>query len=166
MGTWTNDDGLYIRYGTSEDTQAKGGSYPTGVAGMHVSEVRIADMTTLSTTDTIMSDSVIIPAGAFISKVELLVDTACTSGGAAILDVGLIRLDRSTQLDYDGFIASGALTTMDADGDIVEYTQGSTAHGALIGTALAYAGLVTASEADANAYTAGAVRIRIYWYIP
>lgn len=164
MATWLNNDGLYIRYGTDEGVSTTAGTYPSMVAGQHVTEVKIPAMTALTTTDTILANSTIIPAGAIISKVEVIAETACTSGGAAILDVGLVRLDRTTEYDYDGLVAALALTSIDADGDVVSLIQGSTSHGALVGTKLAYAGLVTASEGDANAYTAGEVLIKIYWY--
>lgn len=164
MGTWLNEDGLYIRYGRDEGVSTTAGTYPTMVAGQHVTELHIPNMTALNTTDTIMANSTIIPAGAIISKVEVIAEAACTSAGAAILDIGLIRLDRTTELDYDGLVAQLALTSIDAIGDVVELVQGSTGHGALVGTELAYAGLITASEADANAYTAGELRVKIYWY--
>ena len=163
MGTWLNDDGLYIRYGTDEGVSTTAGTYPTMVSGMHVTELVIADMTTLSTTDAIQANTTIIPSGAFIQKVEILVDTAVT-GANAILDIGLIRLDRTTELDYNGFVASAPVADFATAGNVVTYTQGSDEHGALIGTELAYAGLITASEADSNAFTAGAIRVKIYWY--
>ena len=70
MGTWLNNDGLYIRYGTDEATVTKGGTYPSMVAGQHVSEIRF-NAVDLGTAASIQSNSLVIPAGATISKVEL-----------------------------------------------------------------------------------------------
>ena len=163
MGTWLNSDGLYIRLGRDEGVSTTAGTYPTMVAGQHVTELRIPAMTALGTSPAIMANSTIIPAGATIARVEVVAETACTSGGSAALNVGLIRLDRSTELDYDGLVAALALTALDANGETTSLVEGSTSHGALIGTKLANAGLLTA-DYDTAAYTAGEVVVRVYWY--
>lgn len=168
--SWMNSDGLYVKFGREEADVAKGGIYNVDGA-LKVAEVVIEDMTNLGTTAEIIGAEdgvsaprgVQIPKGAFIEKVELAVDTACTSGGSATLDIGLIQAsDRSTAIDDDGLIAAGALATMDADGDVVEYIQGSTGHGALVGTTTAANGLLCASYNTA-AFTAGKVRIRVFY---
>lgn len=161
---WNNDDGLYVKFGTEKATAAVGGELAFLESDMHVTQIELADMSALASSAAIQDDTVTIPAGAFISKVELLVDTACT-GTSSTLDVGWIdAVDRTSNADDDAFIVAGALATMDAAGDIVTYTQGSTAHGAGIGTTLSTTKLVTVNYG--TAFTAGAVRIKIYWYIP
>lgn len=164
MSTWTNNDGLYIRFGTTESEVTNAGSYSTGVAGQHVTEVRIPDATDITADPSILANSTIIPAGATISKVEVISETAATSDGSAVLNVGLIRLDRTTELDYEAFVKAAPVADFAADGNIVTYTQGSDEHGDLVGTKLVYAGLVTADYTTA-AFTAGEFVIRIYWYI-
>jgi hypothetical protein len=161
MARWLNSDGLDIPMGVTEADVGKAGEYST-VGPQRMIEVKIPDLTDLGTSAAIQDYSVWVPKGAFIEKVELVADTAATSGGAAVLNVGLIRSDQTTELDYDGFIAAAAITTFDADGDTVEYIQGSTGHGALIGTTLAFNGLVTA-DYDTAAFTAGAVTIRVFY---
>jgi hypothetical protein len=162
MGTWTNADGLRIAFGADEAVTGKAGEYKT-YGAERVVEVSIA-LTGLGTSAAIQDQHVTVPAGAFITKVELVNLVAATSGGSAALNVGLQRLDRSTELDYDGFIAAGALATFNAAGETVTYTEGSTGHGALIGTELAYPGYITA-DYDTEAFTAGTVRVRIF-YMP
>ena len=158
---WYNDDGLYVKFGTEEATVADVGNY--NVSGPeNMIELKIPDLTALGTSAAIQDSGLVVPKNAFIQKCEIIVDTAATSGGSAALNVGLIRTDRSTELDYDGFVAAGAVATFAAAGNIVEYTQGSTGHGALIGTTLAYNGYLTA-DYDTAAFTAGALRFRL-WY--
>ncbi len=163
MGTWFNKDGLFIRYGRDEGASQQGGTYPTLVAGQNVTEIRIANATTITSTPTVRADNVVVPAGATIARVEIIAEEAATSGGSATLDVGFIRLDRSTELDYNGLVAAAALTSFDTKGETTQYYKGSTGAGALIGTELAYPGLVTVNY-NTNSYTAGEFVIKIYWY--
>lgn len=163
MGTWTNNDGLYIRMGTDEATATLGGEFPTPVAGMHVAEVRIT-LTGLALTSSVMANTTIIPSGATIHKVEVIAETAATSGGSAALNVGLHRLDRTTAIDADGLVAALALTAIDTLGETSELHKGSTGAGALIGTELTNPGVIVA-DYDTAAYTAGEALIRVYYYI-
>ena len=167
--SWMNKDGLYVKYGTEEADVAKGGSFNVD-GGTHYVEAVVSDFTKLGTTAEIVGAEdggdprgIMVPKGAFIEKVEILMTTAATSAGAATLDVGLIKAsDRTTELDDDGFAAAVALTAIDADGDIVELIQGATGHGALIGTTLAENGLLCVAYNTA-AFTAGACKIRVYY---
>lgn len=158
---WYNSDGLYIKFGTDQATAGKAGEYRTNGA-QRVVELSIPALTALTTTGVIQDDHVVLPAGARIEKVEVVTKTAATSGGAATLDIGLIRTDRSTAYDDDGLVAAAALTTIDAAGETTSLTVGSTGAGALIGTTLANNGYLVASYNTA-AFTAGAVTVRVYF---
>lgn len=169
--SWMNKDGLYVKYGTEEADVAKGGSFNVD-GGTHWVEAVVSDFTKLGATAEIVGAEdggdprgIMLPKGAFIEKVEILMTTAATSANAPTLDIGLIKAsDRTTELDDDGFAAAVALTAIDADGDIVELIQGGTGHGALIGTALAENGLLcVAVNLDTTGYTAGACKIRVYY---
>jgi hypothetical protein len=160
---WYNSDGLYVKFGTEQAEAASGGEYKTD-GDLRYIEVEIPDLTALGTGSTILDDVTVVPAGAFIEKVVVAVDTAATSGGSAALNIGLIRTDRSTTYDADGLVAALALTSIDADGDVVEFIQGGTSHGALIGTELANNGLLVA-DYDTAVYTAGAIRVRVFYRI-
>lgn len=161
--TWTNDDGLIVKFGTEQGTAGKGGS-PVSYGNVSVLEFQVT-ATTIGSSAAVVDNHLVIPSGAVIHKVEVIAETACTSGDSATLDVGLIRLDRSTELDYNGLVAALALTSIDADGDVVELIQGSTGHGDLVGTALANAGVPTINYGTA-AYTAGVLVVKIYYYMP
>ena len=162
MGTWYNNDGLYIKYGTSEAEHGKGGAFAADVAGQHVVELDIT-LTNLTTSPAILDDNVFLPKGYTITKVETVATVAATSGGAAALNIGLIRKDRSTAIDADGIVAALALTAIDAVGETTVLTKGSTGAGALVGTVTSadYPSYITA-DYDTAAYTAGVVKVRIW----
>ena len=163
MTTWSNNDGLLVKFGTAEATPGEGG-HPLQYGPLMVAEVQFTG-TDIGSTATLIDRHTIIPSGARIEKVEVVAETAFTSGGSATLDVGLVDQDETTEIDDDGLVAALALTSIDADGDVVELIQGSTGHGALIGTTLSNAGYLTCHYGTA-AYTAGEMVLRVYYYIP
>lgn len=161
---WLNSDGLYVKFGTAEATAGAAGE--TNIAGdRREIVVTIDDLTVLTTTagGTILDDHVWVPKNARIEEVEVEVKTAAT-GATADLNVGLIRSDRSTELDFNGLVAAADVATLDAAGKRLNLITGSTAAGALIGTTLAYNGLFCA-DWDTAAFTAGAVRIRVKYFM-
>lgn len=165
MSTWLNGDGLYIRYGQTEVTTTDAGQYATPVeGGSHVVEVRIPDLTTLSTSaETIVGEGVFVPKGYVLEEVHVISDTAATSGGLATLDIGFIRAsDRSTEVDYDGAVAALALESINAAGEKNVIRVGSTGAGALVGNVVS-ADHVTHVTAGAGTavFTAGALTIRL-----
>lgn len=160
---WLDNDGLYHKYGPDKATPNVAGEYRTNGALREV-EVKIT-LTALATGSTILSDQVFIPAGVRIEEVEVVTTTAATSGGSAVLNVGLIRTDRSTAIDADGLIAAMALTTHDAAGEKTVLRVGSTGAGALIGTTTANVGYLVA-DYDTAAYTAGVVVVRVRYMVP
>lgn len=161
--TYMHGDGTYQKYGVAEATAGSAGEYSTLGPLRHI-ELTISDMTTLGTAAAIYDDNTWLPVGARIEKVTVINVTAAT-GATAVLNVGLQREDRSTQLDYDGLVAALPLASADAAGETVDLTVGSTYAGALIGTTLAYKGYLTA-DYDTAAYTAGKVIVRIYFSFP
>ena len=156
MGIWTNNDGLRIKIGASEANITQGGEY--NVTGIHELEVRL-NLASLGTASALVEPGVILPRGARIDSVETVVEAVATSGGAAALNVGLVRLDNTTAIDVDGLVAAAALTTLDAVG---EKTAGA---GALVGTVLTNPGKIVA-DYDTAAYTAGTVLVRVKFYVP
>lgn len=155
MGIWTNEDGLEVRFGIDRSTTA-----PTGGTSaeekVHVFD--IADATTLGDTDTAAAsgDAAYIPAGAVIKDAYLVVDTAFTSGGVAVLDLGLKEAD-GTNIDDDGIDAAVALGALSADDVVV-------ADGALIGTRLSKDAYVMATY-DTAAFTAGAGKLVVKYVV-
>jgi len=168
---WHNDDGLYILYGVSEADVNRAGSIKYLGNGRHVAEVVISlpDLPLYNATADadvqIVSDTVVIPNGAFIEEVEI-VTTKETAGTNANLDLGLVDQDRVTEIDFDGFLVAGDDFNGGTDlGTVYRYVQGTTDHGALIGTKITNSGLITA-RADTADFTAGVIKVRIFFSVP
>lgn len=156
---WYNSDGLYVKFGTEEATVGKFGTYR--MAGpVQMAELVIGDLTALSSSAVTQGYTLALPKDARIEEVEVEVITACTSGGSATLDVGLIKTNTSTELDYNGLVAAAAVATLSTAGKRLNLINGSTAAGALIGTTLADNGYFTVNYNTA-AFTAGKVVVRV-----
>lgn len=171
MGTWMNKDGLYVKYGTDEKESAhKAGEYLTYDSGQQIVEV-IIDATKLTATETILNDTVFIPANAHIAWVETVAVVALATGTS--IDVGLIARDRSTEIDYDGLLAAFPTAEGAQVGETRRYYEthtvpaSMTGTGALVGQEMTTAGggYISASRTDATAFTAGKLKVRIA-YIP
>lgn len=165
MGTWKNSDGLYIKFGTDQGVSAHDAGEYTTYGPERTVEV-VCDLTLLTATETILNDVVVIPAGSFITKVETIAIVGAATGTA--IDVGLIKSsDRSTEINYDGLLAASPTANMNSAGERAVFKIGATeptgltGTGALIGTATAYAGMISASRTDATAFTAGTIRILV-----
>lgn len=161
---WLNGDGLYVKFGTDEATPAKGGA--TNIAGDRREIVFDLTLTEVTASSAILpgGDTLVVPKGARIEEVEVEVLTAAT-GATAVLNIGLVRTDRSTVYDADGLVAAAAVATLDTAGKRLNLIAGSTAAGALIGTTLANSGLVVV-DYDTAAFTAGAIRVRVKHFFP
>jgi hypothetical protein len=164
MGKWLNPDGLYLKTGTDEGVAGIAGTFADPVAGAHVTEITGLDLTTLTTSPVVIEDGFMLPKDAVIQKVDVIATTAGTSGGSATFDLGLIRSDRTTELDYNGILAAVALTDVDALGETHSYTGHSVSNGigALGAVELPNDGYLTANYTTA-AFETGIVTIRIYW---
>lgn len=177
MASSVNADGLFVRYGSSEATVAKGGSKPL-INGAHEVEFDLSYSDIQSATAGIPgSDAfgVVLPKGARIEEVETVVTTAFTSPGtigSSTLVLGLkSAADRSTDL------STTALTTTSATGTVLGLATvgtkvttkiGSTGAGAYIGTTLAANGVVAVANSahSTNPFTAGAVKVRVRYFYP
>lgn len=145
MATWVNEDGLSVKFGTDRSVVKPGG---VTSAEEKTLVYKVADATTLGDADTAATDGhdAFIPAGAHIKDAVLMVGTAFTSGGAAVLDIGT-KQAAGTTIDDDGIDAAIAVAALTANTSIV-------ADGALIGTTVAVDSYVTVTY-DTAAFTAG-----------
>lgn len=160
-GNWLDADGLYHEFGTTKPAVDVAGTYST-LGDMREINVRIADLTTLTSSPVIISQNLKFPKELRIARIDVITDTAATGTGAT-LDIGLVQEDRTTAIDADGLVAALPLTSIDAVGETTSLTVGSTYAGALIGTSTSNIGHLTANYNTA-AYTAGALDIRIFLY--
>lgn len=164
VNSWFNSDNLYIKFGPDSATATTAGEYKN-YGPLSVIEVKL-DLTTLTATagGTIVADTTFFPKNARIEEIVVEVETAAT-GATATLDIGLKDTDRSTQIDYDGFVAAMTVATITPAGKKVTLTAGSSFAGALIGTTNATVGYIVANYNTA-AFTAGVIKLRIYYYNP
>ena len=165
MGTWHNSDQLYVKFGTNEGASThKAGFYSDNMSGLQTVEVDIL-LASLTQTETILNDSVVIPANAQVIYVE--VETVVAAATGVAIDVGLIDQDRTTEIDYDGLLAAFVAATMSEVGEVTRfYTHESfpasvATGGVLIGTELTNAGYLSASRTTSTAFTAGKVRVKV-----
>lgn len=160
MSTWTNDDGLPIEYGTAQATVSTGGHVDK--SGESVKLVAEFDLATLADASATVGfvDEHEIPEGAIIRSVTTTVLTAATSGGSAVLDIGVIdaSADASGTDDDDGFDAAIAVAALTPAGTAIA------GNGALVGTVLD-ASYHLAASYDTAAFTAGRVEV-IVEYTP
>jgi hypothetical protein len=169
---WLNNDGLLIKFGTSEAKQGALGTVAgfgegANVGDLQAIEIRIPDMTLITTTAQPIDDNYYLPKGARIEKVETIADTAATSGGSATLTVGLMKSDRSTLIDATGVLSAAPLADHNTLGTLKQYQVGTAGAGSQIGTASAttFPALITAKYTTA-VYTGGALTIRVWVKFP
>lgn len=154
--SWMDNTGLYQKYGVSRTTPTKAGSYRT------VGELRevecVIDLTELTETETPISDVVFFPVGMKIEQIEIFVDTAAATGVA--VDIGLVKSDRSTEIDFDGLVEAITTATLVA-GAKLTLVSGDSFAGNLVGGTTADVGYITASRTTSTAFTTGQIRVRI-----
>lgn len=167
MGWWTNLDGLRIAFGKDEATHTRVGEYRTYGPLRCVSA--IIDLDTLTDASAVISEVAILPAGAMVEKIDVIVLEEPT-GTNAVLHVGTLKMDRTAK-DIDGLLAGLTEAAMDdAVGILTTFVKGTSstlggASGADVGV---LAGIHTAptylsAEYETAAFTAGRVRIDVYY---
>src|SRR6478736_826811 len=109
---YSNSDGLYLKFGTEKGVANTAGEYRTNGALREV-EFKLT-LANLTTANSIVSDVTELPAGARIQEVEVITTAVAATGTSAALNVGVIRLDRTTVVDADGLVEALAVTALDA----------------------------------------------------
>ncbi len=160
--SYMDNAGLYQKYGIDQTTPKVGGEYRTN-GQLREIELKIT-LSGLNQTEAILDDTVFFPAGMIIQEVVVMATTAAATGVA--IDLGLIRTDRTTEIDYDGILAAFPLASMDTAGEQTTLTKGSSFAGALIGATTANVGHLTCSATTATAFTAGVIVVKIRYYKP
>src|ERR1044072_1563705 len=125
--SWLDNGGLYQVYGVDQATTENGGEYANVGASREI-EVRI-DLTTLNQNEVVQLDNVFFPVGMKIQEIEIDVEVAAATGAA--IDLGFIRTDRATEIDYDGLLAAMPTATLTAGNRIV-VRNGRTNVGAMV----------------------------------
>lgn len=159
---WFNPDGLRV-YFAGELRAFDGGEYPSA-GSIRVIEWEVP-ATSIGATSTVFgAPFVIIPRNSVIDSVEVQSETALTSGGAATLNVGIVRMDGTTEYDFDGLVAALPLANLNVAGEKNVLSAGQTNAGALVGVETAYPGYLSV-DYDTAAYTAGKILVRLRIYV-
>jgi hypothetical protein len=167
---WINSDGLVVKFGNESARNTNGGQVPQ-TGPLQVSELQIVGDANVPTTQLLAQHAgywlhtVTIPRGALIEKVDFTVEQTFTSGGAATLDAGLMRLDRTAMVLANGLFNAIPLASLVAGATIESTTPGVANGGASINTITTVPTLITYNRLVAN-YTAGRGVLRVYWYMP
>lgn len=167
MGTqnWTNKDGLFLQYGTDKSVPETGGDF-MALGDNRIFEVLI-DLTKLTSTAAIQSNTAIFPDGAnlYIEQVQAVAETAAASGTS--FSVGLIQMDRATiPANYStAFINAETQANMGTAGKKITYTNGTTNAGGLIGTSPASTtGPYYVTALSSGTFTTGLIRVRVFYH--
>jgi hypothetical protein len=168
MAQWQNDDGLTVRFGQDQARETKslmGKASVDGPVEYMVVDLVWDDLPTFTTdlnndgTNNGFSDQdAYIPAGSYITKASLIVETAFTSAGATTLSIGTAN-KAGTAIDADGIDATIAKAALAADLAVV--CNGAQVAGTTLVTADAY---LTTTVA-VGPFTAGKAKLVIE-YIP
>lgn len=185
-GSWTNNDGLYLQFGTTKATAETGGDYtmwgPYRVAEVDLNLGLLTSSSLAATTPTVISNTLFFSEGQGIQidKVELENETITTPTTAAI-SIGLVQGGRaSSDVPSTGgatsFVNGYSLTTagFTTAGALVTFTAGTASGGSLIGVyntqwntntsgTDSVGGYITANLGAATSAT-GLVRCRIYYH--
>jgi hypothetical protein len=161
---YLDNAGLYRKYGTEKTAANKVGEYRTDGAN-RIIEIKGLDLTTLVAGDAIISDTLFFPKNWILERAEIWTKTAATTASSATLNVGVIDLDRTSNLDEDAILDNVAIADMNADG---EYNQkvgpaADTGLGVVADkdTVLTAPKYITAGTSTGT-YTAGVIDIRLH----
>tara|TARA_R110000868_G_scaffold40490_7_gene139714 strand:- start:4205 stop:4699 length:495 start_codon:yes stop_codon:yes gene_type:complete len=151
MATWTNQDGLEVRFNLDRATVVDSGTLAVSPF-KHITK-KITG-TELPDTDNVAADAdaAFIPAGSVITRAYVYV-TGAFAGATATMDLGL-KLAAGTAISADGIDADIAVAALDAVGDTILCNGAYVADGNLTGVRLTADAYISASYETA-AFTAG-----------
>ena len=164
MAQWQNNDGLTVRFGQDQARETQSLMGKTGQVGPKeymVVDINWDDLPTFTTdlnndgTNNGFSDQdAYIPAGSYITKASLIVETTFASAGATTLSIGT-AVKAGTALDADGIDATIAKAAL-ASGLAVA-CDGAQVAGTVLVTSDAYLTTTVAT----GPYTAGKAKLII-----
>ena len=164
---WDNKDGLVVGFGTRDVTRAFARKNDEGALQSIYMDFDWVDLpeTSVAATDDQLVHGPVIPSGAVVVSAHLTVVEAF-AGGTSIT-FGMYNADTAAAVDADGLIQAEVTADIDAIGDIVNYTIGTTgasAAGADVGTIVAVdtriAGFATGT------FTAGKAALEVKYLVP
>ena len=156
--TWTNQDGLYVGFGTRK-VETGTGSNHGGSSAIRTMTLRIkgADLKdVVAAAD--LENAAVIPNDSVILSANLFVTTAFV-GVNAVLDIGTYKAADNTVEDDDGIDAAIATATL-----VIDYAV--LCDGGDIGTVVTGSGYKIAASYDTAAFTAGEATLVVRYLVP
>lgn len=174
-GNWTNNDGLYLQFGTSKATPETFGDYQMWGPNRIIEGT--LDLSTQTTAAGIISNTLFFPEGQgiFIEKVELTAEQPVSTTGSPTISFGLIQDDRSTVPSNGGtaFVAAVSATSLAATGTMLTMTAGTSGAGGFVGKYNTQYNTNTSGTNSVGGYltctlgtttATGIVRLRVYYH--
>jgi hypothetical protein len=156
--TWTNQDGLYVGFGTRK-AESNTGSNHGGSSAIRTMTLKIVGSElsdAVAAAD--LENAAVIPADSVILSANLFVTTAF-AGVNAVLDIGTYKAADNTAEDDDGIDAAIATATL-----VDNYAVAC--DGADIGTVVTGSGYKIAASYDTAAFTAGEATLVVRYLVP
>lgn len=163
MGTWTNSDGLNLRFGTDKTKNNPLGEYRYN-GPVRCAEIKFSytDLPLVADNSVVINNNTALPIGAVVERVEIFCSTDVDSSGDALtLNVGWVNLDGTNGVDVDAFVVAATQSELNTGGTNVAGWVGAEVGGA----PLTVPKLIT-WEVDSAAATAGEGVIRLYYSVP
>lgn len=159
-GSWTNNDGLFIQYGTSKATPTTAGDYRSEGEWRDI-EFTVT-LSSLTTSPTIVGNTTFLGTNIFLESVNINMESAATGGTS--LSVGTMRLDRSTVISNSNIVNALVTASMTAGANIT-MVGGSTSAGSLVGTTITTSqladGAAYITATVAGTFTTGVAKVRL-----
>lgn len=158
---WSNEDGLYVRFGTERAEKAKVAEYTfAGPQRMTELHVVAGDYPTIAEGSVIQSRECKLPAGAWIEKVEIVCTTDVVSATGTV-NVGIVdAVDGTSNADVDAFVVAATAAELITGGTNVAGWVGANVNETLVRTSF------ITLEVDTDEIDSGEFTVRIYWNEP
>jgi hypothetical protein len=190
-GSWQNNDGLFLEFGTQKSNPELAGDY------MSYGQTRMmevyTDLTSLGVSSQILSTNAIFPTGynVFIEKVEVVADLAAT--GASTFSIGLGYIGTSptyttittnvesstssgitttaysaymplpTTISDTAFVNALTTTSMSTAGQFTTLTAGGTSAGTYLGSTATATTEAYITGKVSGTFSTGSARVRIFY---
>lgn len=158
---WSNKDGLAVGFGPRSVESNSAAALSQGGVEQEVVMKVVGSGLAATPTAAQLANTAVIPAGAQINSVRVVVDTAFVGGTS--VDLGGYTLADAND-DEDGFIAALLTATLAAGYDETYTAPGANKGGAYIGTKLANSVKVVPSY-NTSGYSAGVATVTIRYQL-
>lgn len=158
-GSWMNNDGLYVQYGTQKAVPTTMGDYLSYGEWRDIEfTLNLATGSPLATAGTyVIGNTTFLGTSIFLESVNVSVETAAVGGTS--VSIGTQRLDRTTNISTTNILAATATATL------VQGYNNTTTTGGLVGTTITPTqfpdGSAYVTVTTIGTYTAGSVKVRL-----